>query len=158
MRSRVDDIASHYPAVTLSDLAAAVQKEVAAAYGLDVFAPLSVRENDFALLREKYNSREWNWEKIKDYSLSAEKSFAWGIVRVSLSYAGNDLKDIEISSDALDADFVEDVKLALRNATGDPNGESRVSFLDGYALKRKDNRQAVTDIKDMIVGLVSGKR
>ena len=158
VKSRVDDIASHYPAVTLSDLTNAVQKEVAAVYNLSGFAPLSVGEKDFAPLQEKYNSRKWNWERIKDYSLSSEKNFAWGNVRLSLLYAGNDLKDIEISSDALNADFVEDVKLALRNVTSDPNGESPVSFLDDYALKHEDDRRAVNDIKNMIAELINGER
>ena len=157
VKSRVDDIASHYPTVTIADLMETIKKEVAAAYGLSEFLSLSVLEKEFAELREKYASYEWNWEKVKDYSLSLEKSFAWGTVRISLSYAGEDLKDVEISSDALDADFVEETKFALRNEIFGTTGKLAVSFWDDFALKRKDRRIAVNDIKDMVEEL-SNKR
>ena len=153
VKSRVSDIASHYPAITMIDLIKAIKKEVAAEYDLRRFHRLSISEKDFAELREKYASHEWNWEKVKDYSLSLEKSFDWGVVRVSLFYAGDSSKDVEISSDALDADFIDEIRNYLRRMPSVSDYSAIALFFKEYADKHLNRQKQIDDLDSIFAEL-----
>ena len=115
VRSRVTDIASHFPGVSITDIETAIRDSFCDEYGIDALEPLVIDETALEPLVSRYSSFEWNYGRINEYDVSREESFGWGTVRVSVRFAGNAVEGCEISSDSLDPDAIDEARRVLND-------------------------------------------
>ena len=116
VRSRVTDIASHYPKVSIADIKTAIQVAFCAEYGIDELEELGIAEADVSPLVERYSSPEWVFGRINEYDVSRDASFDWGTVRVSVQYAGDTPLGCELSSDSLEPDLIDEARRTLNTS------------------------------------------
>ena len=113
VKSRVCNIFELYPDITIEKIKESFRLAFCEEYCIDSFNELKIDENAYSGLVVKYSSKAWNLDKIRDYKIMSSQSFSWGKVDLSLLYDGEALKKIEIATDALEADIIEDLKNAI---------------------------------------------
>ena len=57
---------------------------------------------------------DWNYGQTLPCGVNIEKKFDWGLVRVGLNVSGGVIRDVDIDTDAMDADLGETVAAGLR--------------------------------------------
>ena len=115
VRSRVTDIASHFPHTSIAGIQAAIRETFSAEYGIDALEPLAIDEAAIAPLIDRYSSNEWIFGRINEYDVSEEASFDWGTVTVSVQFAGAIVQSCEIASDSLEPDTIDAIRGALNS-------------------------------------------
>ena len=110
VKSRVCNISDLYPDITVSDIKNALKESFCAEYNIKELILKPIKKDSYSDLLKKYSSDEWNYNKIKDYNISSTHNFSWGKVDISFVYDGETLKSVEIATDALEADLIENIK------------------------------------------------
>lgn len=146
VRSRVGDIVSANPSVNLKDIKEAIKCAFCENYNV-IFKKISIVRADIIDLVKIFSSEEWNIHKIRDYEKICEREFSWGNIRVSFLYDGNTLKAMEMASDTLFADFVENIKNTM-NETLRKGADINQLFALMKAQK-EDDRKMIEDIETL---------
>ena len=115
VRSRVTDISSHCPSVTIAAIEAAIQGVFRTEYGIDALEPFAVDEAALEPLVARHSSDGWIFGRINEFDVFKEAVFAWGTVKVSVRFAGDDVQGCEIASDSLEPDLIDAVRRSLNS-------------------------------------------
>ena len=110
VESRVGDISSVYQSVSIKLIAEAIRHSFERDTDLLPFEADTFDLEDLGKIQEKYESEEWNYNKVREYGLVFEDSFSWGEVSLSINYEDGRLKQIDISSDSMHVDLIEQIK------------------------------------------------
>lgn len=113
VRSRVTDIISHDSTITIQNVKDAVRNQVVKEYHLEDIRTISVEKNNYMGLYETFKSDGWNYRRYRECTVSADKSFAWGMVKINFLVADGIVRDIELSTDALDLGKVGELRNRL---------------------------------------------
>ena len=124
VRARVDELAAHYPTLTIAELKTALQQAFCEEYGIPGLETPELADADLAPLIEKYGSRAWNLDRINEYDVSRVGSFAWGSVKVSVLFAGDTPVSCEITSDSLEPDLIDEARRVLNSQAAPPAAQS----------------------------------
>ena len=110
VKSRVINISSIFPNIGISDIKKSLKESFIKEYDIEEVENIEIENDEYLNILKKYESSNWNFDKIKDYKVSLSKCFNWGKVDLSLLYDGETLQEIEIATDALEADIIEELK------------------------------------------------
>ena len=119
VRTRVGDIVSIQPSILVEDVMNAIEIAFVDEYKISFVKRIEINENDLKKEMLIFSSEDWNMNKICEYEMFLEKQFHWGNVRISFLYDGIDLKKIEISSDALCMEQIDELKTMLNDVLSD---------------------------------------
>ncbi len=62
----------------------------------------------------KFSSWDWNYGQTLPFGVNIEKKFSWGLVRAGLNVSKGMITDVNIDTDAMDADLGETVSCGLK--------------------------------------------
>ena len=117
VRSRVTDISSHVPGVTVAAIEDAVREAFCAEYGIDTLRPPAINGDALGPLVARHACDEWVFGRINEFDEFREANFPWGTIRVSVRFLGDVPQDCEIASDSLEPDLIDEARRML-NARG----------------------------------------
>ena len=120
VRARVTDLKSHFPSLTKEAINTALEQAFCEEYGICALEEPPVSQAALAPLVEKYSSDAWNLDRINEYDVSHEASFAWGTVKVSVLFAGPTPVSCEIASDSLEPDLIDEARHVLNSQAAAP--------------------------------------
>lgn len=116
VRSRVVNLSEFKPGLTIEETAHAVEEVFSEIYG----KPRHISEDELkdrsALLSlyEKYSSWEWRYGEAPQFDIDMSARFAWGGVEMGIQLENGIISKARVFSDAMDADFFEQLGSALR--------------------------------------------
>ena len=118
VQSRVCNLADLNPQITVNAMKDSLRRAFSAVYGLPV-SPLQLTEADRAFWQSeeaKMSEPEWLYGDVKVLDFSKEMRFGWGTVRMdySLSWDKQSVQEIQLWTDGLDAEFLQEVPGLLR--------------------------------------------
>jgi lipoate-protein ligase A len=116
VESRVGDISSVYQSVSIKLIAKAIRHSFERDADLVPFEADTFDLEDLRRIQGKYDSEEWNYNKVREYELVFEDSFSWGEVSLSINYEDDRLKQIDISSDSMHVDLIEQIKEKINDS------------------------------------------
>lgn len=106
--SRVVNLCSLNPAVTVDSLAEALKESFGAVYGLPV-QEIAPEEISGDILRERtgfFADPHWIFGRKKSYTEKLEGRWSWGSVKLYLTEEEGIVKDVRIDSDSLEAELI----------------------------------------------------
>lgn len=121
VQSRIVNLSELVPGITAEELiphmVEAFEQEYGSARSLD-FGQLSKLEQVKAL-RDKFGSEEWKYSRWKEFRMQRSAHFDWGEVQVdfSVDQSAMVIADVQIASDSLFPDAIEEAKRCLKGAS-----------------------------------------
>lgn len=155
VKSRVGDILSKYPDISIKDIKESLKQTFCEKYSFDKLHDIEIQENELLNIYAKYASDLWNIEKIQEYEISISESFEWGCVQLSLKLDGNEIVRLEIATDALETDIIEDLKLELNEIIKHTDGKMTQAFFENFAKKHREYEILIMDVKKVLFKLIS---
>lgn len=184
VRARVNDLITDHPLLRLTEIKTELKKAFQIGYHLDQLEERDIDPECLTGYLDKYRSDEWNLQRICEYAMTSEAHSTWGDMRISVQCEGGILHAVEISTDALETDLIEDIKTALNAAINrgtisnadeeEGCGESNVRKMFGcedsddrkvidtiekvfviFAEKYPDNRDIIMTVRDHLSGLIN---
>lgn len=117
VRSRVVNLIELNPEINPKSMSEALKKSFSANYGVwqheAVFSEANL-SGDIETLYNKYSSWEWRLGETPAFDLSFETRFSWGCFDVAISAGKGIIQNIEIYTDAMDADLASILKDSLQ--------------------------------------------
>ncbi len=155
IKARVTDIKSKYPKILLSEIKESIKSAFKSRYGLTSMRPEFIDDKKLQPLIRKYSSIEWNINKISDYSLVDFYDIDGELIHLSMEIDGERLTHIEISSDSMRCEIIEEVRKIV-NRYLDNND---VCDIDRLKMLFVSNKEAfeVFDIKNAMLDLFNRK-
>lgn len=115
VESRVVNLISLAPELTVPDLKKSLRKAFEQVYGLASFE-LTEDALDAAkieLIRQRNASWDWTYGKTLEFSLAFGKRFSWGEIELQLQVQHGMVEDAKVYSDAMDSALASKLELAL---------------------------------------------
>ncbi len=115
VRSRVVNLASLNPGITIDSVKQSLIKSFKALYG-NLAEEIDARfpEQILRMLYEKYASWEWRYGETPLFEISFDHKLAWGRIELGLRVEDGVIKNAPIYSDAMDCDLIEELSAALQ--------------------------------------------
>ena len=115
VRSRVTNLSSFLPELGLEQLTAAIEEAFIAQYG--GASPTVERipteqftaQADFPARHERFASWDWRYGEALRFEHEIGARYEWGLVRLGFAVENGRIRQLRFDSDALDADWVEQV-------------------------------------------------
>ncbi|MFW5787881.1 MAG: lipoate protein ligase C-terminal domain-containing protein, partial [Halanaerobiales bacterium] len=70
--------------------------------------------DDLKEIYEKYSSWDWRYGRSPDFDIELKNRFDWGGIEIGLTLQEGVIKDINIYSDAMDVELIDDIKEILK--------------------------------------------
>lgn len=108
VRSRVTNLSTLEPALTVASLAGALE-DAFARVGGGTPEPFERTRLDVAALarsRERFASWEWRLGASRPFEHALDERFDWGVIEFCMNVTGGVVSEVDVRSDAMDADFV----------------------------------------------------
>ena len=146
VRSRVTNLQTVNPSITVEALKAALREAFATSVGRPVIGEAGAVLDQKELLRERerFASPAWLYKGERRFAESRQARFDWGSVRVDLTRKDGVIRDLVVFSDGLDAERIEGISLLL-SGHGDSLGEIENRLCAGGLA-----RDMATDIARLI--------
>lgn len=116
VRSRVANLNEYNPALTISFLKKALTSAFSQVYKLPLHslaeADLDQQELEQSCL--KFASPSWRYGRQSRLEHSTEARFDWGLVRLDYNIAANVITELQLWSDGLEADYLQQVPALLQ--------------------------------------------
>lgn len=117
VRSRVVNLASLNPRITVASVWQSLKESFAAGYGyyeteIDVSSAQASLE--IQRLYRKYASWEWRYGESPDFDISYRHRFDWGEIEMCFSVEDGQVERAAVYSDAMDCGLIEDLARALQ--------------------------------------------
>lgn len=115
VRSRVENLTSYEPSLTVEQMQSALIEAYASVYD-GIPAPLMQSELPAEALRAgagRFSSWEWLYGRKLPFNFEVTRRFAWGEVLVRLEISGGIIRNAAIWTDALDTEWPRKAELAL---------------------------------------------
>ena len=150
VQSRVCNLADLNPAITVEGMKKSLQEAFCDIYGLPV-SPLELTEADRYFWRSeeaKMSAKEWLYGEAKVLDFSKEARFGWGTVRMdySLSQDKQSVQELQLWTDGLDAEFLQEVPGLLRGCL-----MNRDSILARLSMSDEASPRIADDIAAMLL-------
>lgn len=116
VKSRVTNLTSFAPEMTIESLKAALKESFEEVYGLKA-KTITMEELDQKAIDEatkKFSSWEWLYGRKLDFQYELSHRFAWGQIDLQLAVDGGKIADVEIYSDSLKPEFIQDLRKYLK--------------------------------------------
>lgn len=115
VRSRVVNLAALDERINVETLSKALIDALSKVYGQQALPlPLTrIHEDEIEQARQHFASWEWNFGEAVPFTHSFEERYPWGALDIELAIEDGLIQQAHISSDALDADFIEQLAAAL---------------------------------------------
>lgn len=136
VRSRVGNLVDFKPGITVAQVEEALQRAFGMTYKRNV-GKLMLSQADLALWQQeeqKMQSEAWLYGEEKILDFSRECRFNWGTIRLdyTLSQDKQSLAEMQLWSDGLEAEFLQQVPAALKGCAFDHDKMlARLSMADG---------------------------
>lgn len=153
VKSRVGDVYSEYPDITIMDIKGAIRESFCEEYGFDGLRHMTIPQSDLYLYMEKYSSDAWNFGKIQEYNAFIEDVFEWGTVRISLTCVGEQIRGVEIATDSLEVEIIETLKNELNNSILGWDKKNLHQVFRKFSEKHKSYRKLICDIEELFIRL-----
>ncbi len=105
--ARVANLKQVYPAIELKSIKSVLYSELLREYGCSSYSNIVVDKDKMQKYVEKFSSKEWILDYIKDYKIKQSNQFEWGNVLISFEMNGESPTKVSITSDALEATEIE---------------------------------------------------
>lgn len=122
VRSRVVNLSELNPAITSESIVQPLRSAFEAIYGApaaDVGFADIISQPAVRALYDEFVSDEWLYGRWRSFTAQRDAQFDWGGVEVSLTVEDNIIRDVQISSDALDTAAILAAQSLLSGATTD---------------------------------------
>ncbi len=121
VRSRVVNLTDYYPSLTVDTMADLLCKEFSKLYSKHpvhqyVRSTDSLDQNAIRELYRKYSSWEWRYGEAPQFDIEFANRFPWGGVEVGLKLEQGIIKEAQVFSDAMDAEFIGMVPEILKGS------------------------------------------
>lgn len=113
IKSRIGDVVSQYPNIHLDEIKQQLKNTFLQEYEMERLVAFYLKDDIQDLLR-KYSSKEWVFNQIKEYEESLTQDFPKGTVTISIQYIERDAVNIDIATDMLEVDWIEQIKCSMR--------------------------------------------
>ena len=111
VRARVNNIKAISPNISLEEIIKTIKEEFCVEYGISQLLPLHSVDTD-ALIK-KHSSYDWIYRRVANYEIIKAQAFNWGEVSVSLHCDCENIKNIDIVTDAMYADLIDDLRFVF---------------------------------------------
>ncbi len=149
VRARVVNLKELSPDLTVERLKELLPAAFAQVYGNE---PVQIAEKALgaeaiARLEAHFARREWRLGADRQFDLSLSRRFGWGGVTVRLTSDGGRVTDAKVDSDAMDADYIEALGIALVGANLSSSGlAARASAV----ICRAETKSAAAELADWL--------
>lgn len=117
VRSRVCNLSSLNPDITIESLIPALKAAFAAEYGpAEEMSMDKLRGPELTALEEKYASWDFRMGKALPFDATLETRFLWGGITLELSLKDGIIREARVYSDAMDEALIEKIAPALTGA------------------------------------------
>ena len=113
VRSRVTNLKSNYPTISIGQIIQSIRKNFVREYGLVKIEEISIPQADFQSYIAIYNTEEWNIGLFRDYSISLNKQFDWGNVILCIAMNGTIPYHFSLVTDALEISGIMELESAI---------------------------------------------
>lgn len=114
VRSRVCNLRSLNPEITIDDLIAALKQAFVQEYGpADEMTMDDIRGVELQALEEKYASWDFRMGRALPFDATLESRFSWGGVAMELSLKEGVIREAQVFSDAMDEALIDRIAPAL---------------------------------------------
>lgn len=121
VRSRVCNLNTLRPGLTIDQVAQAVAAAFAAEYGpYETQDPQALDQGALAALEARFASWEWRLGRRAAFDALLETRFPWGEVSLQLTLRDGRVQEVQAYSDAMDADFIQALAPCLQGAAYQP--------------------------------------
>lgn len=121
VRSRVCNLNTLRPGLTIDQVAQAVAAAFAAEYGpYETQDPQALDQGALAALEARFASWEWRLGRRAAFDALLETRFPWGEVSLQLTLRDGRVQEVQAYSDAMDADFIQALAPCLQGADYQP--------------------------------------
>lgn len=121
VRSRVCNLNTLRPGLTIDQVAQAVAAAFAAEYGpYETQDPQALDQGALAALEARFASWEWRLGRRAAFDALLETRFPWGEVSLHLTLRDGRVQEVQAYSDAMDADFIQALAPCLQGADYQP--------------------------------------
>lgn len=122
VHSRVTNLSTYRPGLSILDMGESLRAAFGSVYGLMVHAldPITFSTRELGELTEHFSSEKWLFRDDRELDHSASQRFDWGGVTLRWEIERGRVSDCLISSDGLDADYLESVPALLRGCEFSP--------------------------------------
>ncbi|MFW6266027.1 MAG: lipoate--protein ligase [Halanaerobiales bacterium] len=118
VRSRVVNLRELKPELKLDTIKTYLKESFHQIYGpqLEIeeekYKPAN--RDDLKEIYEKYSSWDWRYGRSPDFDIELKNRFDWGGIEIGLTLQEGVIKDINIYSDAMDVELIDDIKEILK--------------------------------------------
>ncbi len=116
VRSRVVNLTELSPSLTCEQMKDYMVQAFSEIYGKPEELALSPADQEAVLqLRSRYESQQWLFGRSMAFSCCLEGQFSFGHLELQLQVAGGVITDLQVYTDAMDADLPQKLTQALKN-------------------------------------------
>lgn len=115
VKQRVGNLIDSNDSITVATLNEALMKAFSLEYKCPAL-PLHIDQlpqEKIHSLEQRYSSWDWNYGRRISFEIELERRFSWGHIQLLINVASGIIEDIQIYSDALDTEFIENLKKAI---------------------------------------------
>ena len=115
VRSRVGNLKDYLPEITVDEMKEQILEAFEDEYGKLAYPPSGIRmkQEQIKSLKAKYMSWDWTYGRRFIFQTEISHRFPWGGVTIQFQVQDGKIKDVELFSDAMQAECLEDVKKYL---------------------------------------------
>lgn len=107
VRSRVINLSTLNSSVTPEGMISALREAFGEVYQLEVCQGDLPSDNDVADIRAEFESAEWKYGRTPEFSHELHSRYLWGGITLGLVVRDGVIADLNITSDALDTEFID---------------------------------------------------
>lgn len=161
VKSRVVNLTERRPDITIETLSNAIMEAASQVYDVDPVIIVDDVTNEMALDKQKmqklqaqFADPDWNYGQIKPMDYSIEDKFPWGLVRIDFSLNKDEISDMALWSDGLNAQILSSVPGIMIGCAMDRNTikETILSSGEEYAIIADDLASLISKAKDVNPG------
>jgi len=147
VKARIGDIVSIQNGIGIEDVMDVIKASFVEKYGISTARSICINKDDLEKDLSKFRSEDWNINKISEYEQFVERNFSWGNVRISFLFDGIKLERIEISSDTLYVEQIDNIKKMVNEAIAN---DDKISGELQTILNKSYKQEMVTDVISII--------
>lgn len=150
VRSRVGNLKDYLPELTIEEMKEKILEASEDEFGKLAYPPAGIRikREQINSLRAKYMSWDWTYGRKFDFQQEISNRFSWGGITMQFQIQEGKIADVEIFSDAMQIECLEDMKKYLK---GIPYSKKSIcSELSLYWSMDAEEEKIIKDILSWI--------
>lgn len=117
VRSRVTNLLSYNPELTIEQLKMALKETFEEVYGFEskIMKEDELDQKEIKSLYEKYSSWDWIYGRQFEFQYEVSERFAWGQVDIQFKVDSGMITDVAVYSDSLKPEVIQEISERLRD-------------------------------------------